>query len=94
MSYFSDRYKKLKEQGLCVVCGVAPANGKSRCEWCAKRVAASSKRRYKNLKEKGICVTCGKRPAKAGSARCEECSKKILEAVKQNRHKSKEEENE
>ena len=94
MSYFSDRYKKLKEQGLCVVCGVAPANGKSRCEWCAKRVSASSKRCYKNLKEKGICVTCGKRPAKAGSARCEECSKKILEAVKQNRHKSKEEKNE
>lgn len=52
MSYFSDRYKKLKEQGLCVVCGVAPANGKARCEWCAKRVAASSKRRYKISKRK------------------------------------------
>lgn len=102
MSYWSDRYKRLRKQGLCTQCGVTPTNGKSRCKWCAEKakVARKSltneqlsaqrmkeKQRYYDLKEKGLCVTCGKKPAKTGCVRCEECLKYITEKRKQSESK-------
>lgn len=102
MSYWSDRYKRLREQGLCIQCGGKAIEGKSRCEFCKKKDKSSRKpmtdeqrlaqriknnRRYKDLKEKGLCVTCGKKPAKAGCVRCEECLKYIAEKRKQSESK-------
>jgi hypothetical protein len=74
------RNKRLKEQGLCVICGKRPAvEGKCRCKMCLEK-----KRKAYYLQSdliprcervaNGLCYTCGEPVEEYGKKLCEKCS--------------------
>ena len=92
------RYKRLREAGLCVICGKRPAKeGRTRCAECTARVHA--RQSYAAMLERnrtmrrtrtaeGLCVTCGK-PARPGHTQCFSCAIKKSEFRQRSYLKSK-----
>jgi hypothetical protein len=69
------RYRSLKEQGICTKCGSEPIDqGRSRCKSCLER-DRRYKRRPDGEQDQGpnLCVICQLRPAKGGTEYCAEC---------------------
>lgn len=62
------------KSGLCGQgCGSPARPGKTRCEACAKRQAASSVARFKRNADAGLCTKCGKRPPAEDRTCCQAC---------------------
>ena len=57
----AERFKKLKADGVCVICGTAPAKlGRTRCAECARVDALKQQLRYYQNKRDNKCAHCGK----------------------------------
>jgi len=57
-----DRFKTLKEQGLCIQCGKVPANHGVFCIECAENNRNLAQNHRKSRREQGLCYYCN-RPA-------------------------------
>lgn len=87
--YVKERYKRLKENGICVVCGKKEATAGVRCLECnIKNIKSDKERRLKSgtiprsLMGNGeYCSTCGK-PTENGNKLCERCYKNSLQNIK------------
>jgi predicted amidophosphoribosyltransferase len=78
---------KRLQRGLCQECGKRPANGRTMCEGCAKKLKDSMRRRYHERKSMGLCVYCGKRPRVSGIA-CVPCRTKLDERRQRRRSRT------
>lgn len=68
------RLARLREQGLCIRCGLQSAEpGHASCARCLAEDAEKNLSKYRLRREAGICVKCGKEPAPSGPM-CESCS--------------------
>ena len=78
--YFRERREAFARRGLCVRCGIRPAQqGRRQCFDCNRLGAASWMDRANELVEAGLCARCGKRPHRNGMRTCEECAKREKE---------------
>lgn len=74
--YFRARREDFARRGLCVRCGIRPAqSGRRQCFDCNRLGAARWMDRADELVEAGLCARCGKRPHRDGVRTCEECAK-------------------
>lgn len=87
--YHKERYRWLKEHGICVCCGSNDAepnrvlcfhcleknNAKKKADWYVNHEKKLEYQRnyYRELKEKGVCVRCRKRTTDNGRSCCSVC---------------------
>lgn len=92
--YQRERRAKLKEQGLCQMCG-KPAEGKTFCKICAnKRTQKLNDKRHANgvmpremMGDGTHCYFCGKPVEHKGDKTCNACHKRCAEVANANRMK-------
>jgi 5-methylcytosine-specific restriction endonuclease McrA len=67
--------KRLRAQGLCIICQKQARPGKNHCQPCAENYAIQYKKKTETRKTKNLCVTCGKLPPVPNSVqfRCTIC---------------------
>ena len=71
-------YHRRRQAGLCILCGSAPSDGKSRCAKCR----AEDLHRVQELIRLGVCIHCGCDPAVDGTQKCRPCLDKEAKRVK------------
>ncbi len=69
----------------CSRCNRDAIPGKSRCQHHLDLHAAQSLRRRNRRLENNLCIVCGKVPPRDNEKRCDKCSKKFAEYLKQER---------
>lgn len=92
-SFKRDRYRLLKEHGICVRCGKAEAqNGSVMCHICLDKhkkeynpshnpiLYEKRKLEYQERKGRGVCVRCGREYTPNGTFQCDSCLAKKREA--------------
>lgn len=86
--YFRERREALARRGLCVRCGIRPAQqGRRQCFDCSLAKAGYWMARADRLVEAGLCARCGKRPLKDGLRLCEQCAEREKKRSKEWRQK-------
>lgn len=82
----AERYNRLCEEGLCVICGKNRAiKGLVWRETCKEHNRQARSKIRKARIAGGMCVVCGKRPAAEGVLFCQECSAHHSEYFKKRR---------
>ena len=72
----SERYRYLKEHGLCVQCGKSKDNGGVLCKACRRKKSEYEKSYRKMMKELSICTSCKKVKVPGDETICPECRAK------------------
>lgn len=86
--YFRERREDFARRGLCVRCGIRPAqSGRRQCFDCSLAKAGYWMARADRLVEAGLCTRCGKRPLKDGLRLCEQCAEREKKRSKEWRQK-------
>ena len=79
MSATKRRYWRLKNKGICVMCGKAPAvDGIALCEKCREKYNEYRRGTYALYAQSGICPKCRKRKIADGMKICKECAERIV----------------
>lgn len=72
-----ERYRSLKERGICVYCKTAPAeDGKTTCRICREKQRIQTTEKRAALKALGICTSCGSNKIYGSETLCPECAAK------------------
>lgn len=87
-----ERYKDLKDRGICVYCKTAPAeDGKTTCRVCREKQRKQTAEKRAALRKMGICTECGSRRVYGDEKICPECAaRKYASNLKCNRDPDKE----
>lgn len=76
-----ERYKKLKEEGICVFCKKNPVeSGYASCKACREKAKQRQQARREWLKEKGFCPNCGSEKLIGDEKVCLGCAAKKYES--------------
>lgn len=72
--YNRDRYYRLKEQGICVLCGKEKAvEGRTKCKSCADFENKKIKFNHQVAIHAGVCTECGRKLEDNNYKTCERC---------------------
>lgn len=86
MSAYTERYRRLKDAGLCVRCAKNDAVGGVNCPFCRDEARAGGRARYrarrKAWRDKGLCGDCGGDIWPATLKKCDTCSRRAAKAQK------------
>lgn len=70
-----ERYRDLKDRGICVYCKTAPAeDGKTTCRICREKQRKQTAEKRAALRELGFCTDCGSRRVYGNEKICPECA--------------------
>lgn len=87
-SKMRDRVSKLKEQGVCIDCGVREAvKGRTRCRNCLIKNSKAVKNKKGRIARtttyyyEGLCWLCCKNPTASGYGLCEDCLERARKRI-------------